>query len=62
MIVVKMSENDVVDTLGLKATVKMIEDSKLPVPSILANALAQGQTARFYTNPHGNIGRFFVAG
>jgi 3-hydroxyacyl-CoA dehydrogenase len=51
-----------VDTLGLAATVKMIEDSKLPVPGILANALTNGQTARFYTNPHGNIGRFFVAG
>jgi 3-hydroxyacyl-CoA dehydrogenase len=51
-----------VDTIGVKETVKMIEDSKLPVPKLLADAAKSGTTARFYKNPHGNIGRFFVAG
>ena len=51
-----------VDTIGLGNTVKMIEEAKLPMPKILSAALSEGRTARFYTNPHGNIGRFFVAG
>jgi 3-hydroxyacyl-CoA dehydrogenase len=51
-----------VDTLGLATAVKMIEEAKLPVPENLAAALAVGRTEKFYTNPHGNIGRFFVAG
>jgi len=51
-----------VDTIGLKETVAMIERAKLPVPSILAKAASGGAPKRFYTNPHGNIGRFFVAG
>jgi 3-hydroxyacyl-CoA dehydrogenase len=51
-----------VDTIGLAETVKMIEASKLPVPRLLSDAVAKGAPKRFYTNPHGNIGRFFVAG
>lgn len=51
-----------VDTLGLRQTVSMIEEAKLPVPTLLASALSEGSSKRFYTNPHGNIGRFFVAG
>jgi hypothetical protein len=51
-----------VDTIGLKETVAMIEKSKLPVPKLLSDALKSGKSDRFYKNPHGNIGRFFVAG
>lgn len=51
-----------VDTIGVKETVQMIEKSKLPVPKLLADAAKSGTTSRFYKNPHGNIGRFFVAG
>jgi hypothetical protein len=48
-----------VDTIGVKAMVEMIEKAKLPVPRALADAT--GTPRRFYSNPHGNIGRFFVA-
>jgi 3-hydroxyacyl-CoA dehydrogenase len=51
-----------VDVIGLKETIGMIEKAKLPVPRILAEADKAGSKNRFYTNPHGNIGRFFVAG
>jgi hypothetical protein len=51
-----------VDVIGPKATVAMIEQAKLPVPKLLSDAVASGTPKRFYTNPHGNIGRFFVAG
>jgi 3-hydroxyacyl-CoA dehydrogenase len=57
-----------VDTIGAKAMVGMIEKAKLPVPKALSDAIgsafagqAPGTAKRFYTNPHGNIGRFFVA-
>ncbi len=54
-----------VDTIGLRQTVAMIEEAKLPMPKLLTTALSEGgagSSKRFYTNPHGNIGRFFVAG
>ena len=51
-----------VDVIGPKETVAMIEQAKLPVPRALAEAASGGAPQRFYTNPHGNIGRFFVAG
>lgn len=51
-----------VDTIGLRETVQMIEKAKLPVPKILETALKSGTPKRFYTNPAGNIGRYFVAG
>jgi 3-hydroxyacyl-CoA dehydrogenase len=50
-----------VDTIGAKAMVGMIEKAKLPVPKALSDASSTGTAKRFYTNPHGNIGRFFVA-
>jgi len=40
----------------------MIEAAGLPVPANLAAAAKTGASRRLYTNPHGNIGRFFVAG
>jgi 3-hydroxyacyl-CoA dehydrogenase len=51
-----------VDTIGVKNVVKMIESAKLPVPALLADAARASAPPRFYTNPHGNTGRFFVAG
>ena len=51
-----------VDVIGLEDTVAMIERAKLPVPRALAAAASSTAPRRFYTNPHGNIGRFFVAG
>jgi 3-hydroxyacyl-CoA dehydrogenase len=51
-----------VDAIGARETVAMIEQAKLPVPCNLAAAAASADAGRFYTNPHGNIGRFFVAG
>jgi 3-hydroxyacyl-CoA dehydrogenase len=51
-----------VDTIGLRETVAMIDEAGLPVPPLLADALSKGNAKRFYANSHGNIGRFFVAG
>ncbi len=51
-----------VDVIGAREIVAMIEQAKLPVPRALADAASSGTPRRFYTNPHGNIGRFFVAG
>jgi hypothetical protein len=51
-----------VDTIGLKETIGMIEKAKLPVPRVLADAAKSGSPKRFYTSPFGNIGRYFVAG
>jgi 3-hydroxyacyl-CoA dehydrogenase len=51
-----------VDVIGVKETVGLIEKAKLPVPKLLADAAKAGRTERFYTNPAGNIGRYFVAG
>jgi 3-hydroxyacyl-CoA dehydrogenase len=50
-----------VDTIGAGPMVAMIEKAKLPVPKALAEAAKSGGK-RLYQNPHGNIGRFFVAG
>jgi hypothetical protein len=51
-----------VDILGLKAVVEMMDEARLPVPAVLEEALSNGVAKAFYTNPHGNIGRFFVGG
>jgi hypothetical protein len=51
-----------VDTIGLKETIGMIEKAKLPVPKLLESAAKSGSHKRFYTSPFGNIGRYFVAG
>ena len=47
-----------VDTIGLKPTIKMIEGAGLEVPAALANA-QEGTT--FFDDPQVNIGKFFVA-
>lgn len=40
----------------------MIDKAGLPVPRLLVDAASNGAVKLFYTNPHGNVGRFFVAG
>ncbi|MGH7435640.1 MAG: 3-hydroxyacyl-CoA dehydrogenase family protein [Polyangiaceae bacterium] len=50
-----------VDAIGPKETVAMIERAKLPVPKALTAAIVAGKK-RLYSNPHGNVGRFFVGG
>ena len=51
-----------VDTMGAKATVELIERAGLPVPELLAEAARTGEPRRFFEHPHINVGRFFVAG
>jgi 3-hydroxyacyl-CoA dehydrogenase len=51
-----------VDTIGLRATLALIDEAKLPVPKLLLDASKSNLGRPFYTNPHGNVGRFFVAG
>jgi 3-hydroxyacyl-CoA dehydrogenase len=50
------------DVMGAAATVEMIEKASLPVPANLAEAARTGTPARFFDQPHINLGRFFVAG
>ena len=47
-----------VDTIGLRPTIQMIEKAGLPVPPALANA-QEGTT--FFDDPQVNVGKFFVA-
>ncbi len=47
-----------VDTIGLKPTIQMIEKAGLSVPAALANA-QEGTT--FFDDPQVNVGKFFVA-
>ncbi|MBW2161014.1 MAG: 3-hydroxyacyl-CoA dehydrogenase family protein [Deltaproteobacteria bacterium] len=47
-----------VDTIGLKRTIQMIDKAGLPVPPALANAQ---EGTRFFDDPQVNVGKFFVA-
>lgn len=47
-----------VDTIGLKRTIEMIDKSGLPVPPALANAQ---EGTKFFDDPQVNVGKFFVA-
>jgi len=47
-----------VDTIGLKPTIQMIEKAGLPVPPALANAR---KGTIFFDDPQVNVGKFFVA-
>ncbi len=51
-----------VDTMGAAAVVRMIEEAELPVPEVLVAAAKSGDPKRFFSHPHINTGRFFVAG
>ncbi|MBI3784452.1 MAG: 3-hydroxyacyl-CoA dehydrogenase family protein [Deltaproteobacteria bacterium] len=47
-----------VDVIGLKETIKALEQYSLPVPKVLQQA-KPGE--RLFTEPHVNVGRFFAA-
>jgi 3-hydroxyacyl-CoA dehydrogenase len=51
-----------VDLMGVKAAIDMIDRAGLPVPDALVNAAKSGKPERFFAHPHINTGRFFVAG
>lgn len=50
-----------VDTMGKRAAVEMIEKAGLPVPANLEEAARSGSPERLFQHPHINPGRFFVA-
>jgi len=47
-----------VDTIGVRPTIQMIEKAGLPVPPALANAQ---EGTRFFDDPQVDVGKFFVA-
>ena len=49
-----------VDTMGARASVELIERAGLPVPQVLRDA-ARGPAHRFFQHPQLNVGKFFVA-
>ena len=51
-----------VDTMGPKAAVSMIEEAGLEVPAALTEAAKSDSPAPFFHHPQINRGRFFVAG
>jgi 3-hydroxyacyl-CoA dehydrogenase len=51
-----------VDTIGVRPVVAMIQNAGLPVPKILATAAERDAKSRFFTHQTANVGRFFVAG
>ncbi|MCP4002765.1 MAG: 3-hydroxyacyl-CoA dehydrogenase family protein [bacterium] len=51
-----------VDTMGARAAVNMIEKAGLPVPDALTEAVKNGREDGFFDAPHINTGKFFVAG
>ncbi|MEM7408728.1 MAG: 3-hydroxyacyl-CoA dehydrogenase family protein [Myxococcota bacterium] len=50
-----------VDTMGAASAVKLIEEAELPVPPALSSAARSGDAKRFFSHPHINIGKYFVA-
>jgi 3-hydroxyacyl-CoA dehydrogenase len=50
-----------VDTMGPAAVVKLIEQADLPVPKSIAAAAESGTPKRFFSHPHVNVGKYFVA-
>ncbi|MCP4036350.1 MAG: 3-hydroxyacyl-CoA dehydrogenase family protein [bacterium] len=51
-----------VDTMGAASTVKLIEGAGLPVPKAIEAAAGSGTPKRFFSHPHVNTGKYFVAG
>ncbi|MCB9558231.1 MAG: 3-hydroxyacyl-CoA dehydrogenase family protein [Deltaproteobacteria bacterium] len=49
-----------VEAIGVKSTVKILEDNKLTVPPLLERALKNG-TERFFDEPRLSLGKYFVA-
>jgi 3-hydroxyacyl-CoA dehydrogenase len=50
-----------VDTMGIRSAVAMIEAADLPVPAILAEAVAAGKSEKFFNHQQVNVGKYFVA-
>ena len=50
-----------VDTIGARGIVRMIEEAGLAVPAALADAAQTGEPKQFFNHARINIGRFFVA-
>jgi hypothetical protein len=50
-----------VDLMGARAAVEMIEQAGLPVPTALRDAAKSGTPKRFFQHPQLNVGKFFVA-
>ena len=51
-----------VDVMGKREAVALIEEAGLPVPEILARAARTGKPKRFFDQPQVNVGKYFVAG
>ena len=51
-----------VDTMGPRAAVELIERVGLPAPDALVEAARSGEPKRFFHHPQINTGRYFVAG
>ncbi len=51
-----------VDTMGAAAAARMIDEAGLPVPKAIISAVESGTPKAFFTHPHVNVGKFFVAG
>ena len=50
-----------VDLIGPRAAVELIERAELPVPAVLLEAARSGKPRRFFAHPQLNVGKFFVA-
>lgn len=50
-----------VDTMGAGAAVKLIEQAELPVPKAIIAAAESGTPKAFFSHPHMNTGKYFVA-
>jgi hypothetical protein len=48
-----------VDLIGIKTTIGLLEKLKLPVPAVLARASGT-PNERLFREPHVNVGRFFA--
>jgi hypothetical protein len=48
-----------VDVLGVRTTIRLLEGLQLPVPRALEQA-AQHPDQRLFREPHVNLGRFFA--
>lgn len=51
-----------VDTMGAGSAVDLIREAGLPVPQALVDAARTGEPTRFFSHPHINVGRYFIAG
>ena len=50
-----------VDTMGARASVELIERARLPVPPALRDAAQAAPARAFFQHPQLNVGKFFVA-